>query len=363
MLNSKLHNGHLPQLDSLRSFAVLLVISSHWFAKDHFLNRFFDNGILGVTLFFVLSGYLITGILLRSKNAVFNGSSLKDAYKTFYIRRSLRIFPVYYLLIFVLLLFNMATIRGSFFWHFFYLSNFYFWMQGHFGGSLSHFWSLAVEEQFYILWPAIIFLIPRLKLPAVFICGIALAIIFRLAMYHPPHQMGRFLMPGSLDSFCLGALLVYGQQYFPPWFSFINAHRNKFLLLFLSLFLVMQWQVFFHYNDVFFLAAYLTTISLLFAQLIHIVSLGVKQGPFAPLLNNPLLIYLGKISYGIYLFHNFIPYLYGLELPSWLEPFSIYVAQFLRLLVLVGIASVSWYLIERPILQMKKRFEYTLKAA
>src|SRR5687767_3808258 len=102
---------YMPQLDALRAFAVFLVIISHWFSREHIVNRYTDNGTLGVTLFFVLSGYLITGILLKNKNSIEQGGSIKSALKTFYIRRSLRIFPVYYLLIFVLLIFNVADIQ------------------------------------------------------------------------------------------------------------------------------------------------------------------------------------------------------------------------------------------------------------
>src|SRR6476620_2899804 len=91
------------QLDTLRAFAVGMVLLSHWFSPKHIINKYTLNGTLGVTLFFVLSGFLITGILLRTKTSIENRLSLREAFKTFYIRRSLRIFPVYYLLLFILL--------------------------------------------------------------------------------------------------------------------------------------------------------------------------------------------------------------------------------------------------------------------
>lgn len=134
MTNSANDNNYFPQLDSLRAIAVLLVIISHWFTHEQILNRYTSNGILGVTLFFVLSGFLITGILLRSKKQVENGASRREAFKVFYIRRALRIFPVYYLLLIVLLIFNLSDIRDNFWWHFFYGSNFYFWLKGHLVG-------------------------------------------------------------------------------------------------------------------------------------------------------------------------------------------------------------------------------------
>lgn len=136
--------NYMPQLDALRAFAVLLVIISHWFNEEHFLNRYSQNGSLGVTLFFGLSGFLITGILLRNKKQVEGGNSTSRACKIFYARRALRIFPVYFLLLFILLAFNIASIRESFSWHFFYGSDFFFWLKGTFEDLLSHLWFLAV---------------------------------------------------------------------------------------------------------------------------------------------------------------------------------------------------------------------------
>ena len=101
---------YFSQLDSLRAIAVIMVIISHWFSNEHFLNRFTANGVNGVTLFFVLSGFLITGLLLKSKYKVEEGSSMWSAFKVFYMRRSLRIFPVYYLLLFISLVFNLASL-------------------------------------------------------------------------------------------------------------------------------------------------------------------------------------------------------------------------------------------------------------
>ena len=141
------HKGYMPQLDTLRAFAVLLVIISHWMPAENILNRYLYNGISGVTLFFVLSGFLITGILLKSKEKIDAGGSMKQALKTFYIRRSLRIFPLYYLVICIAWIFNESGIRENFGWHFFYLSNFYFWKHWHWQEHLSHLWSLSVEEQ------------------------------------------------------------------------------------------------------------------------------------------------------------------------------------------------------------------------
>lgn len=347
-----------PQLDSLRAIAVLLVIISHWFSHSHFLNRYSDNGTIGVTLFFVLSGFLITGILLHSKGRIENGDSKAEAFKVFYIRRSLRIFPVYYLLLFVLVLLNIASIRESFWWHFFYSSNFYFWVKDAFAGQLSHFWSLAVEEQFYLVWPAIIFFTPRKFIPLTLIMGIALAIVFRYLIITPATEMGRLLMPGSLDSFCIGSLFAYGRQFQTKAYYRYTLNRKWFVLFGLLLLVAVHIPVFRKLPMNSYMACYLFLISAAFGIIIDRVAATVQKGVLRSVLSNKGLLYIGKISYGIYLFHNFIPYFYGLKIPGIPESLSLYVIQGLRFSLLVAVASISWFLFEKPILQLKKRFEY-----
>jgi peptidoglycan/LPS O-acetylase OafA/YrhL len=364
-MNNKIKTGgYMPQLDSLRAFAVLLVIISHWFSHDHLFNRYFANGILGVTLFFVLSGYLITGILLRSKTSIENGGSMKAAFKSFYVRRSLRIFPIYYLLLFVLLIINVADIQKSFSWHFFYLSNFYFWVKGAFGGNLSHFWSLAVEEQFYLFWPALIFFVPRSKLVTTFIALIVFSTIFRLVILNPPAHMGRFLMPASLDSFCIGALLAYGQQQSNNWYKWIAANFSILLLALSAIFIgytFCQARIPFAAKDYVFLSSYFLLISLIFGLIILRCSVGVNNKVVKVVMNNKALIYLGKISYGLYLYHNLIPYFYNIHLAGFLSTYSYYIVQVIRLLALIGLSTLSWYVIEKPLLKLKDRFAYKPK--
>jgi peptidoglycan/LPS O-acetylase OafA/YrhL len=356
------HNEtYMLQLDTLRAIAVVLVIISHWFSQDHFLNRYTDNGVLGVTLFFVLSGYLITGILLKSKSSIEKGGSIKEALKTFYVRRALRIFPVYYLLLLVLLLFNIANIKESFLWHFFYLSNVHAWYTSRFPGWLSHFWSLSVEEQFYLFWPAIVLFIPRSKLIPFFITSIILSTVFRVFVSSPPFHFERFLLPGSFDSFCIGGLLAFGQQGSKNWYTWTRSNLSKLFILSFGLFLAyhaIQKKLEKPSSDYVFLGSYFLIISTMFGLVIMKCSIGVKNRFLKPVLNNKFLIYLGKISYGLYLYHNFIPYFYNLELPEFLGPFTMYVVQSLRFIILLVLATFSWYVIEKPLLKFKKRFDY-----
>jgi peptidoglycan/LPS O-acetylase OafA/YrhL len=347
-----------PQLDALRAIAVMLVIISHWFSEKHFLNRYTANGSLGVTLFFVLSGFLITGILLNSKANVEHGGAIRKAFSTFYARRSLRIFPVYYVLLFALVLFNVASARQSFFWHLFYGSNFYFWLLGKFEGSLSHFWTLAVEEQFYLLWPAVILLVPRRYLQPIFLLGITGAALFRFLITTPQNPLAHLLMPGSLDSFCIGGLLAYGRQPSSDWYKWYKRKRSYFLLYALLSLVFVQTGLFRSLGLRTTAAFSFLFMSIAFGILIDRVADNVRSKPLQFFLDNPGVLYLGKVSYGVYLFHNFIPYFYHLYFPPVLQTLSPYIIQLSRFLLLMTVASLSWFLLEKPLLRLKDRFVY-----
>ncbi len=348
---------YFSQLDTLRAIAVILVIVSHWFNHDHFFNRYLPNGVLGVTLFFVLSGFLITQILLKSKAGILNKTfTVFTALKIFYIRRSLRIFPLYYFVLLLVLIFPLVPLVNSFPWHLLYASNIYFWKEAHFQAQLSHLWSLSVEEQFYIFWPAIILLIPTNKLPYLFLAGIFLAIGFRYFFYTQNDSYGRLLMPCSLDSFCIGALLAYGCTFVPTFFQLFSKYAVGLLYASCTIFLLVTFTNVIGHSKLFFETVYYTGISLLFMQFIYFAVNSVNNKYVALLLNSSLLQYLGKISYGLYVYHNFIPYLYDVPLPNMLQSLSLYIVQLLRFVLLIGVASLSWYLLEKPILKIKDKF-------
>ncbi len=350
--------GYIPQLDALRAIAVLMVIIFHWMPASHFLNRYMPHGILGVTLFFVLSGYLITGILLQSKEMLSKGLPLKNAFIIFYARRSLRIFPVYYLFILLLLILHPAAIKPSLCWHVLYASNIYFWLHNAFAAQLSHLWSLAVEEQFYFVWPAIILLTRRGRLPAVFISGIVVALIFRAMMYAPPNHMGRLLMPGSLDSFSIGALLAYGQLYAPKWYVKLLSVKKSGFILMTGLMIAAHIGLQFYTGQLMVLIFYYFFISLFFFMLLLVVSVNAGKHWLSGLvLQNSALLYIGKISYGLYLFHLIIPNFNQLHLPSLLLAYSSSIILLLRFFLLITIASASWYFFEKPILALKNNFD------
>src|SRR6185369_2455289 len=147
---------YVKGLDTLRAFAVILVLLGHWGlpvtlgSTGKFLfTGLVPNAPFGVDLFFVLSGFLITNILLNAANS---NENRFVTMRNFIVRRTLRIFPIYYLAIFTLALIGDPFIREHLWWFLTYTSNILCFKQNSWN-SFSHTWSLSVEEQFYLMWP------------------------------------------------------------------------------------------------------------------------------------------------------------------------------------------------------------------
>ena len=162
---------YYSQLDGLRAFAIISVMIGHWISWDT-TNLLLKNGPWshGVILFFVLSGYLISNILFEQKEKIdSNTITLSTSLKTFYFRRFLRIFPLYYLLLFYLYYINYTNTRAVFWWLATFTSNLLQCKTGEYIGNFNHFWSLAVEEQFYLFWPILVFYTPKHRILKVMI--------------------------------------------------------------------------------------------------------------------------------------------------------------------------------------------------
>ena len=352
---------YIPQFDSIRAIAVLLVILHHWLPAKNVLN-FLPNGKLGVNIFFVLSGFLITGILLKAKKQVESNSINKSTvFKNFYIRRTLRIFPIYYLVLMVLWFLNDPALKQNSAYFFTYTSNYLFYSEQFFPERLAHLWSLAVEEQFYIFWPWLIVLTPRRFLP--YLIGLLLVIgVSSNFIFTSKDWWVEIFTPACFDAFAIGGFLSYLTAYRE---DVIEQLQPRFKWLAGGVLVLFALDVF-HYSflpsrTVHALLAVVILYYCLFKRNIKAVNL---------ILDNKWLMKLGKISYGVYLYHLFVPelwmwinqnfYKWGIDLffnnaiAERIKPYWLFVQEFAFLLLL---SSLSWMLIEKPINNLKKYFE------
>lgn len=355
MLSDK-NTDYFPQLDPLRAFAVFFVLIEHWVPGTYWF-KIFPFGMSGVTLFFVLSGFLITRILLRSRKKAESLNQNKfHSLKQFYIRRTLRIFPIYYITIFILLIFNTNNIKKIFIWFLTYNSNIYFYLIQNWAGSLSHLWTLAVEEQFYVIWPFIMLFIPKKYLFRTIVLIILTGPVFRIVLFlfsnlSNASDFIHILTPSCMDSFGLGALLAYAMIFNLKITDFI---KSKLRLISIGC-IILIFILLFTEENIFSVFLFRFCVSVISLLIISKALTGFK-GSLSHVFDNRTLIYFGKISYGLYLYHNFIPTLFsifGLPVPE-----NMFLKFMTYSLTLVAVASVSWFLIEKPVNGLKKYFSY-----
>ncbi len=354
---------YIKQLDSVRAIAVLLVIVSHWMSGNYFVSKV-PLGAIGVDIFFVLSGFLISRILFDNRNKAEKWNiPATTLLKNFYVRRTLRIFPIYYLVIFLLLLFSESTgthIRDAFWYFATYTSNFYFFHIQGWDGILSHLWSLAVEEQFYLIWPWILLFANRKYFPYIIAGFILIGVSSQYALAEV--KLSTILTFTCFDAFGLGALLawvlVYAEGKLKMLFRWLTVLGVLSVLLFCLCLIKDTWYV-----------PLRTLASLITLWLINYILLyrETNSMAFKLVLNNRLLIFLGKISYGLYLYHNIIPQTLNLKiinpylnplLPDFLYKKHWELLFFFENAILVVCVSwLSFVFIEKKFLNLKKYFE------
>lgn len=345
-------NQYLIQIDALRFYAVFSVMIIHLYPETlptfNFLTVFYSF-IPGVPLFFCISGFLITGILIKTQNG-----SRWNLLKIFYIRRFLRIFPIYYLTLFVLFVVNLNDYRSWFLYDLFYLSNIVQGLNGEFGGTIApHFWSLAVEEQFYIFWPAVLLFI-RQKWYQVILC----VLIFLVGTILMLFGENRFLISktvGCLSYLGSGAILaVFWQHYRNQLYPVI-----KYLwiaLVALAILVVAE-----SYLDIIIPSKIHLLISIFMIPIITVqFASGFQNKILRMIFENNLIIYLGKISYGLYIFHLLMLYpavlikkTFGLEFLE--DPFAMFI---FKMLLAILVSALSWELFEKRINRYKDNFAY-----
>ncbi len=328
-----------PQLDSLRAIAVGGVFYSHLWEENS------NAGHLGVRLFFVLSGFLITRILLGIRDSAPAAAPHARSLLHFYIRRALRTWPAFYALLGLAVATDFAHIRDTALWHALFASNILFSFDPRTPGAEVIWWSLAVEEQFFLLWPALILFLPRNLLPWAVSAVVATGLGYHLAMnvLGITGYVADFFTPASFDALGAGAMLA------------VANHRGWVLPR-------LGWAA---------VAAVATLIvivvgpdgwvpeSLGALPMVALVSAAAEgfKGPVGRGLEWPPLRYIGKISYGLYLYHAFVfAVLMRLHLPGLFDrgPLMFAVAGSLSVVVATG----SWFLMERPISRLKRLFPY-----
>jgi peptidoglycan/LPS O-acetylase OafA/YrhL len=345
----------LEQLDALRAIAVLAVMYFHWLPDKYSFHL--PLGDLGVTLFFVLSGYLITGILLSAKEKMGDGSRLV-VIKSFVTRRTLRIFPIYYLLIGVSWLLSAGNFDESIIWNMLYLTNFYVYHTQNWPLAGGHLWTLSVEEQFYLIWPWLVLYGPRDYLLGILsgIFAVTVLVRFYLLPVYPAENFILVLPIPAFDALVVGAILAHlssdkhGLQIF-LWFCKYVA-----LPVFVAM---LALRIFGNHNNQAFVIFHIA-MTFVFAMIIALAARGFG-GLAGQILSSRPLRSIGTISYGLYLYHGCVPLtLRYLVVNGWLPeafragwPFYI---TCLSTTLLIG--YVSWLVIERPINALKIFFPY-----
>ena len=359
---------HIKGLDALRGIAVLLVIIHHWFPiyqsntlKGVLQKICIPSGEFGVTLFFVLSGYLITNILYKAKSSQ---QSILSIVRIFIIRRALRIFPIYYLYIISLLLLDYPINQNELAYYLTYTSNFLL-IQRQKWTSLGHTWSLSVEEQFYLIWPWLILKIKNNKHVAFLILTFLIAPVSVILWLKFIKTEWYYVFTIScIDAFSVGALYAYLSQgnKLKVFTDFIKISLPICLLIYFTWKLMPIFGYFPRYS--FFSR---TIDSIISISIIHVIVTNQNVFINKWIINNSFLNLLGKISYGMYLFHYYsFPFIFDKYIGIHLTKFN-FIASILKssegkffilLPLLILFAYASFKLIEEPILKLKSKFEY-----
>jgi peptidoglycan/LPS O-acetylase OafA/YrhL len=367
--------SYVPALDGVRGLAIIMVLFVHFIGDAHAYSGFerilmkaSNYGFYGVDLFFVLSGYLITGILYDSK-----GSS--HYFRNFYMRRILRIFPLYYgvlfLLFFVLRLVPSvyppalleSSRQQSWIWP--YGVNVFVALRGEWAlPYVSHFWSLAVEEHFYLVWPAVVAFASRETLLKICSACALFALILRitLALSGLNEISIQVLTPCRLDALCIGGFLAVASRS-DARDRLARAARPALLLFGASIVLVSVWSSTTHRLLAIVHPIRGSLIALFFGALLIACVNADGADWLGRFFGHRVMRFFGKYSYGIYVFHGIIAYFLGDKqtenvLSRWigshLAAVLLQAAAGVGLSVLVSVGSYEWF--EKRFLRLKRLF-------
>jgi peptidoglycan/LPS O-acetylase OafA/YrhL len=374
---------HFFNLDILRFVAAAMVMITHgyeafssWVHRPSFLSsdttyqtpnaagiyieRLFDNFSLGVDFFFLISGFLITYLLLTEQKETGTIHVGK-----FYFRRILRIWPLYFFIILCTPLIIRITSMPEpiYSWTVFFGNNFQaIFLRDDYANGISlasqypfmHFWSICVEEHFYLVWPLLLFLVPKKKLPWCFILIILGSITFRLWAYsfavHPFEHLNWNTL-SKIDTLAIGGWLAWIHFHKQLKFKLSNTVMTFFFIAFLSLLLFTDAK------------SYSTATEAVFKNYLYSIPFGflliwylTDENAWLNFKKKNILHYFGKISFGIYIYHNIL-FLFVIKLLIFrfdLRSLPLFCIVYPVLVLVVSILSYEF--LEKPFLKLKDKF-------
>lgn len=370
--------SRIASLDGLRGLCILLVVFHNLYPYGSGLHNVVESSIrlvanmgwIGVQWFFVLSGFLITGILVKLKD-------VDGGLKHFYIRRALRIFPIYYLtlVLFILVLplvgfvtSNTQSLIDHQAWYWLYMVN---WMPA-FGikdGGFPHLWSLAVEEQFYCIWPWLIFWLSRRWMVVVCVfCVMSSPILRYLIVVFDESDAKDIAYDITIvrwDALALGALYAFAMVN-TGWKAWVDKQGAKCAIaVFVIILIVIALNRSFTAVGPDFLVFNQTLAALLGVVLLNesLNRISLLKGKLGDFFHSSFLRMLGKYSYAIYIFHLIIDFLMRPLVSSAKEGFATlnpalidFTAFIVNVVAAVILAAISWHFVEEPLLKLKDRF-------
>jgi peptidoglycan/LPS O-acetylase OafA/YrhL len=364
MLNMPDFSRRIPQLDGLRGVAIAMVVAFHYvgyatqLGSPHFIKVpavLFSLGWSGVDLFFVLSGFLIGGILLDARETT-------NYFSVFYRRRFCRIFPLYFAFLGVIFLVSHPSLESPWpapWWSCATFSQ-NFWMAVHnqvgvTGVNIT--WSLAIEEQFYLALPALIYFANPCRLPRILAGGIILAPLIRLLILVADPRLTAsvsVLLPCRMDSLLLGVAAAYLLRKPQAW-AYIRTHRRhlwtatEILTLACALFLIRPFVT----DPITMLVGY-ECFALLY---VCILVLSLVDSRLSEVLQIKWLMSLGSVAYFVYLFHPTVFALVFMVLRR--LPNGGLITAIVAVAVTVVLARGSWEWFEKPLVKLGHRTSYS----
>lgn len=346
------HAGRLGALDGVRGLAVVCVLFEH-FTYNEWV-RSFSPGAVGVKTFFVLSGFLITGILIDLRRKL----PPAEAAARFFARRLRRLVPAFAMAVGLAAGLGLAEVAQDWPWHVSYLSNVQVWWQGRWSGA-GHFWTLALEQQFYLLWFPVVVMLPQRWLLGLLLAVICFAPVFRAGIVFGASPFIDVLLPAQADALAAGGMLALalrgdgrgdGRVRWVWWLArpAVFGGLAAVLVALLSMQALgvarpdwLNWVV-------------IPSVIVLTAT--AVVSVVVTQPERLAFLELPALTWLGTISYGLYIYHYFVPQFFAAYVPVIAQaetPLMKIVRVVAWLLVSLGLAQASWLLVERRFLRAR----------